>query len=118
MICPSCGSEFDEALAIAAEEDHSSDQRNGYHAMISPLAKARKMSIAALKYYFLGKVFGWHEWEDFTDGVVYRVPREPHTSNLSKRKYSKLIEQTVVLAAQEGYELIPPSEWRAEQEAA
>jgi hypothetical protein len=115
MVCPDCGSEFDEALALAAEEDHSSDQRNGYHAMITPLARARGWSLQATKFYFLGRVFGWHEWEDLTDGVIYRVPREPHTSKLSKRKYSTLIEQTIVLSAGEGFELIPPSEWAEEQ---
>jgi hypothetical protein len=113
MICPDCGSEFDEALALAAEDDPSTAQRNGYHAMITPLARARAWSLQATKFYFLGRVFGWHEWEDLTDGVIYRVPREPHTSKLSKRKYSTLIEQTIVLAAGEGFELTPPSEWAA-----
>ena len=113
MICKACGVESADLL----EDDHSSLQRKGYHAMIEPLAKARKWSKPALKLYFLGRIFGWYETEDFTTGEVFRVPKKPHTSDLSKRDYSTLIEMTVVLAAQDGFELIPPSDWLAEQAA-
>jgi len=112
MTCPHCGSDTDEPPDIA---ERTPPQVAGYHAMISPLAKARGWPIAALKTYFLGRIFGWIEFEDFTTGEIHRVPREPHTSKLGKRRYSQLIEHTVMLAAEEGYQLIPPSEWTEEQ---
>lgn len=111
MVCPSCGCEVTED----APESRTSPQNRGYHAMIAPLAKARGWPVAALKTYFLGRIFGWIEFEDFTTGEIHRVPRKPSTRELSKRDFSKLIEMTVVLAAQEGYELIPPSDWAEEQ---
>lgn len=114
VICPSCGCELEED----DPDGRTLAQNSGYHAMIAPLAKARKWPKRALKTYFLGRIFGWIEFEDFTTGEIHRVPRKPSTRELSKRDFSTLIEMTVVLAAQEGYELIPPSEWRAEQEAA
>lgn len=114
MICCHCGGDTDEPPDL---EERTHPQNRGYHAMIAPLAKARKWPVPALKSYFLGRIFGWIEFEDFTTGEIHRIPREPSTSKLGKRKFSQLIEHTVILAAQEGFELIPPSDWAAEQAA-
>ena len=112
MTCPHCGADTDEPPDL---EGRTLPQNDGYHAMITPLAKARKWPMEALKTYFLGRIFGWIEFEDFTTGEIHRVPRYPSTRQLGKKRFSQLIEMTVVLAAQDGYELIPPSDWLEEQ---
>lgn len=87
-------------------------QEKGFHVMIQPLAASTGWSIAALKQYLLGEIFGW---VNLTDGI--RVLVEPSTAALNKRQYSELIERTLEIAATD-FEvwLEAPSEWKARHE--
>lgn len=88
-------------------------QEKGFHVMIQPLVAATGWSIAALKQYLLGEIFGW---ADLKDGI--RVLVEPSTAALSKRQYSELIERTLEIGATEfDTWLEAPSEWKVRQEA-
>lgn len=87
-------------------------QEKGFHVMIQPLVAKTGWSIAALKQYLLGEIFGW---ADLKDGI--RVLVEPSTAALNKKQYSELIERTLELAAEEfDTWLEAPSEWKARQE--
>lgn len=90
-------------------------QEKGFHAMISPWARAEGHTIDDLKRDLLAEIFGLREHVDVLTSVVVMVLREPHTSKLSKAQYNELIERTLEIAARCGHELIPPSEWRARQ---
>lgn len=87
-------------------------QEKGFHVMIQPLVVKTGWSIAALKQYLLGEVFGW---ADLKTGI--RVLVEPSTAALNKKQYSELIEQTLEIAATEfDTWLEAPSEWTARKE--
>lgn len=86
------------------------DQEKGFHAMIAPWAKDEGYRIDDLKLDLLGEIFGWSETPSPLTGKV--VPLETSTSKLSKKKYSQLIEETLVIAARCGYVLIAPDEYR------
>ena len=89
-------------------------QEKGYHVMIAPLAKEKGWAIEDLKRYFLAQIFG--VTVSAIDGKEILV--EPHTSKLSKRQYSELIERTLDIAAEQ-FEtwLEAPSEWTARKES-
>lgn len=88
-------------------------QEKGYHAMITPLAREKGWSIRELKDYFLGEIFGYTK--SMITGKEILV--EAHTSDLSKRKYSELIERTMEIAATEfEFWLEAPSEWKERHE--
>jgi hypothetical protein len=93
-------------------------QEAGFHAMIAPWAKAEGHAIEDLKRDLLAEIFGLREHTDVLTGVVVMVLREPHTSKLSKKKYSELIERTLEIGARCGHVLIAPNEWRESKERA
>lgn len=84
-------------------------QEKGYHAMLKPLCLEKGFDIEDAKDYMLARVFGVTVSK--IDGREILV--EPHTSRLSKAKYSELIERTLEIAATE-FEvwLEAPSEWK------
>lgn len=82
-------------------------QNDGFHAMISPWAKDEGHDIADLKKDLLGIIFGW----DGSPLGESRVPKKPHTSDLSVEEFHELIERTAIIAAQNGYLLELPSEY-------
>lgn len=89
-------------------------QEKGFHVMISPLCREKGWDIEDAKDYFLAKVFGVTTSK--IDGREILV--EPHTSQLSKRQYSELIERTLEIAATEfDFWLEAPSEWTARKDA-
>jgi hypothetical protein len=87
-------------------------QEKGFHAMIAPWAKAEGLSIDDLKHDLLREVFSLKEHVDRFTGEVSMVLREPHTSKLSRKDYSELIERTLQIAAECGHELVAPNEYR------
>lgn len=91
-------------------------QEQGFHAMISPWAKSEGHNIDDLKRDLLLEIFGEREHVNRFTGVVTMVLREPHTSKLSRTKYSELIERTLDIAAENGVILIAPHEWRQAKE--
>lgn len=91
-------------------------QEAGFHAMIQPWAKAEGHRIDDLKRDLLRHIFGEQEHINPITGEVQMVLREPHTSKLSRAQYSELIERTLEIAAECGFVLVAPNEWRKEQE--
>lgn len=97
-------------------EQKTRQQEKGFHAMIQPWAKDEGHRIDDLKRDILAHVFGHIEHTNPLTGEIIQVLREPHTSKLSRAKYSELIERTLELGAECGYVLVAPSEWRREQD--
>lgn len=87
-------------------------QESGFHAMITPWAKAEGHRIDDLKRDLLREVFGEIEHTNPINGEVSMVLREPHTSKLSRAKYSELIERTLEIAGECGVILEAPNEYR------
>jgi hypothetical protein len=92
-------------------------QEKGFHAMVSPWSRERGWEIDALKQFLLKRIFGTHDFIDFSTGEVVQVLAEAHTSKLTKRQYSDLIERTMEIAAEDGYYLTAPDEYRRIKEA-
>lgn len=92
-------------------------QEKGFHAMIQPWAKAEGHRIDDLKRDLLRAIFGEQEHVNPLTRHVEMVLREPHTSTLSKTKYSELIERTLEIAAECGHVLVAPNEYRAWKDA-
>jgi hypothetical protein len=89
-------------------------QEKGFHAMISPWANEAGININDLKTDLLGEILGWSETPSPLTGRL--LPLQQHTSKLSRTDYSKLIEQTMVIAAHYGYVLEAPNEYRERKE--
>lgn len=87
-------------------------QECGFHAMIAPWARDEGHRVDDLKVDLLREIFGEQEHVNPITGEVTRVLREPHTSTLSRTKYSELIERTLDIAAGCGYLLVAPHEYR------
>ena len=91
-------------------------QEKGFHAMIQPWAKEAGHRIDDLKADLLLDIFGELEHVNPITGEVSMVPRERHTSTLSRAKYSELIERTLEIAAECGVILEAPQEYRQRKE--
>lgn len=91
-------------------------QECGFHAMIAPWAKQEGHNIDDLKDDLLREIFGTREYVSPITGEVSLVLREPHTSKLSRAKYSELIERTLEVAARCGVLLEAPHEYRQRKE--
>ena len=90
-------------------------QEKGFHAMIAPwVADGNRYD--DLKQFLLAEIFGTMEVANPISGEVVLVLREPHTSTLSRVKYSELIERTLQIAAEKGYILEAPNEYRLRKE--
>jgi len=85
-------------------------QEAGFHAMLAPWAKEGHR-IDDLKRDILREVFGEREHTNPITGEITMVLREPHTSPLSRTKYSELIERTLEIAAECGVILVAPNEY-------
>lgn len=92
-------------------------QEQGYHAMLQPWAKGEGHRIEDLKRDCLRHIFGEQEHVNPISGEIVMVLREPHTSTLSRAKYSELIERTLEIAAECGVVLQAPNEYRRQKEA-
>ena len=87
-------------------------QESGFHALITPWALSEGHRIDDLKRDLLRAVFGGIEHTNPITGEITMVLREPHTSTLSRAKYSELIERSLELAAECGVVLEAPHEYR------
>lgn len=105
-----------EIVITKAKQDKSRRQERGFHAMVSPWARERGWQLDALKQFLLRQIFGTHDFTDLKTGEVIQVLAEPHTSKLTRRQYSELIERSMEIAAEDGYYLIAPDEWRRARE--
>jgi hypothetical protein len=90
-------------------------QEAGFHAMVTPWAKSEGHRIDDLKRDLLRHIFGEMEHVNPITGEVTMVLREPHTSTLSRAKYSELIERTLEIAGECGVFLEAPHEYRERQ---
>ncbi len=90
-------------------------QEQGFHAMIQPWAREEGHRIDDLKRDLLRAIFGEQEHTNPITGEISMVLREPHTSTLSRVKYSELIDRTLEIAAECGFVLIAPDEYRRQQ---
>lgn len=86
-------------------------QEAGFHAMIMPWARSEGHDIEDLKDDLLRAIFGEREHVNPITGEVRMVLREPHTSKLSRAKYSELIERSADIAAGCGVILELPHEY-------
>jgi|GEM_PF-4313429 len=96
------------------EAEKTRAQEKGFHAMIRPWAAEIGSRVDDLKRELLEEIFGTMEVTHSLTGQVYLVLRKPHTSKLTKREYSELIEHTIEIAASRGYVLTPPEEYKAQ----
>lgn len=87
-------------------------QESGFHAMITPWARDEGHRIDDLKRDLLRAIFGEMEHSNPITGEVTMVLREPHTSKLSRAKYSQLIERTLEIAGECGVILEAPNEYK------
>jgi hypothetical protein len=87
-------------------------QECGFHAMITPWARQEGHRLDDLKRDLLGAIFGHIEHVNPITGEVVQVLAQPHTSKLSRAKYSELIERTLEIAAECGVLLEAPNEYR------
>lgn len=94
----------------------SRDQEAGFHAMITPWARDEGHQIDALKRDLLIEIFGMSE--KVSPLTKQPIPNEQHTSKLTMAQYSELIERTLDIAAECGYILVAPDEWKRQQEQA
>jgi hypothetical protein len=97
---------------VDADSAKTRRQERGFHACISPWAKQKGWDADHLKQFLLARVFGTFVFIDPGTGEEFRILTEPHTSRLTKRQYSELIDRTMDIAAEDGVILIPPDEWR------
>lgn len=93
------------------EEGRSSAQNRALHKMLEPWC-AEGHDIEDLKDDILRAVFGEREVVDVITGEVKKVLAEPHTSKLSKAKFSELMKRAVELAAECHVLLELPDEYR------
>jgi hypothetical protein len=91
-------------------------QQAGFHAMVTPWAREEGHRIDDLKRDLLRHVFGEIDHTNPITGEITKVLVEPHTSSLSRAKYSELIERTLEIAAECGVYLEAPSEYRERKE--
>jgi hypothetical protein len=92
-------------------------QEKGFHAMIQPWAREGGHRIDDLKRDLLREIFGEQERTNPITGEVVMGLREPHTSKLTRAQYSELIERTLDIAAECGFVLMAPDEYRRRKEA-
>ena len=93
------------------EESRSAAQNKALHVMLEPWADEGH-DIEDLKDDVLRAVFGEREVVDAITGEIKKVLVEPHTSRLSKRKFSILMERAAQIAAECGVLLELPDEYR------
>ena len=124
--CRQLAGDTGEAVVVMIEKAGNSKSRlqeKGFHAMVSPWARERGWALEDLKQFLLKRTFGTHDFLDFNTGEVFQVLAEPHTSKLRRKQYSDLIENAMMLAAEDGCYLVAPDEYRkakavAEKQAA
>lgn len=87
-------------------------QEKGFWAMITPWARDLGVRTEDLKNNLLREIFGLREHVNPISGEIEMVLREPHTSKLSRANYSELIERTAEVAAECGFIVELPHEYR------
>ena len=97
------------------KSQRSARQNAAFHAAITPWARELGYHVEELKDELLGLVWGYEERVSKLTGEVQRVLVKPHTSKLTTAEFSELMEYAVMQAAQTGYVMLLPDEFRARQ---
>ena len=96
----------------ARKSQRSARQNAAFHAALTPWAKELGYHVEELKDELLGLVWGYEERVSKLTGEVQRVLVKPHTSKLTTAEFSELMEHTVMQAAQTGYVMLLPDEFK------
>lgn len=99
-------------------ETRSLKQNAGFHAMIAPWCRDEGHAPDELKRDLLKEIFGTEEYTSPISGEVTLVPKQAHTSKLSVQDFCLLIEETMRIAAECGYLLKSPEEYKLAKDAA
>lgn len=106
-----------EVRLTPAGQDKTRAQEQGFHAMVRPWADKRGEPVDYLKQWLLAEIFGTHTYKVPGADAFITILAEPHTSQLTRRQYSDLIEGAMRLAAErDGYYLTAPDEYRKAKE--
>ena len=101
-------------VEIRQRKAKRSDRQNrAYHAAIKPWADFLGDDVESVKQDMLALVFGSHLHRSKVSGEWVRVLEKPHTSTLTVAEFSQLMDRTVITAAQTGYVMPLPDEFRA-----
>lgn len=104
-------------------EKRSLRQNAGFHAMIEPWCREEGHRVDELKRDLLREIFGHDEYVSPITKAISLVPAKAHTSGLTVQEFCLLIEETMRIAAECGYVLVSPEEYKlakaeAEKQAA
>jgi hypothetical protein len=101
-------------VEIRSRKSKRSDLQNkALHAAWKGWADFLGYDVDELKREMLAKVFGTVDMKSPLTGAVVVVPVEPHTSTLNTAQFAELMESAVQVAAETGYLLELPDEWKA-----
>lgn len=103
-------------VEIRARKSKRSDRQNkALHAAWKGWADHLGYDVDELKREMLALVFGTVEMTSPVSGEVRTVPVEPHTSALNTAQFAELMDRAVITAAETGYHLELPDEWKAKR---
>jgi hypothetical protein len=103
-------------VEIRRRKARRSDRQNrAFHASLMPWARELGYHVEELKDELLGLVWGYEERVSRLTGEVTRHLVKPHTSHLTTAEFSELMAFTVIKAAETGYHMLLPDEFRLEQ---
>lgn len=80
--------------------------------MIEPWCRDEGHRVDELKRDLLREIFGHDEYTSPISGEVSLVPAKAHTSKLTVQEFCLLIEETMRIAAECGYLLVSPEEYK------
>lgn len=106
-------------VEIREQRTKRTDRQNrALWALISPWARARGWQTDELKDVMLGIAFGHIEHVMPVTGEIKDVLAKPRSSKLNVTEFCHLIEEILRVAAEDGYWLEAPDEYRKAKEAA
>jgi hypothetical protein len=105
-------------LEVRERKSKRSDRQNrAFHAAITPWAHELGYAVEELKRDLLGLCWGYYEQKSKSKltGEEHLVPLKPHTSKLNTKEFSDLMEFTVMKAAETGYVMPLPDEFKEQK---
>ena len=102
-------------VEIRPRKAKRSDRQNrAFHAAITPWARELGYTVEELKGELLGLMWGYEEAVSKLTGEVTRRLVKPHTSRLNTAEFAQLMEFAAMKAAETGYYMPMPDEWRGD----
>ena len=99
------------------KSQRSHEQNRWLHAAFAGWADHLGYGVDELKREVLALVFGTDEIRSPLTGAVCSILREPHTSALNTAQFAELMDRALILAAETGYLIEEPDEFRARRKA-